>query len=151
MYLGRPLEVHAITKQTLCRQMTLLVKLFDFLTVHLKLKYSCQHLSPSKIEISSLISWKDNDQKYRPPDLPATVLRWCQLSLSGPMLTSLHSITRIYNTVFFRSVSAWVYHLSSRLIVYELRLPPLLNEVREPRKEQRLWQQWHLMEGNRSE
>lgn len=43
-------------------------------------------------------------------------------------------------TMFFRSVSTWVYHLSSRLIVYELCPPPLRNEVREPRKEQWVWQ-----------
>ena len=73
-------------------------------------------------------------QKWRPADLPASALRRCLLSFSGLLLTSLHSITRIYNTMFFRSVSAWVYHLSSRLIVYELCPPPLSNEVREPGK-----------------
>lgn len=36
--------------------------------------------------------------------------------------------------MFFRSVSARVYHLSSRLIVYELCPPPLSIEVREPKK-----------------
>lgn len=81
----------------------------------------------------------------QPPALPATALRQCLLTFSGLMLTPLHSITRIYNTMFFRSVSPWVYHLSSRLIVYELCPPPLSNEVREPRKEQRVWQEWHLV------
>lgn len=118
--------------------MTALVKLFwfvdcDWFSIQ-RLTYSYLLSSPSKGVPSLSFHEMIMMQKCRPPDLTATALRWCQLCLSGPMLTSLHSITRIYNTMFFRSVSAWVYHLSSRLIVYELCPPPLSNEVREPRK-----------------
>lgn len=48
------------------------------------------------------------------------------LCLSGVMFTSFQSITRIYNAMFFGSVRAQVYHLSSQLIVYELWPPPSL-------------------------
>lgn len=47
-----------------------------------------------------------------------------RLSLSGPALASLHSITRYYNTMFLKSIGTWVCHLSSQLIICEPCTPP---------------------------
>lgn len=52
-----------------------------------------------------LSSWMTLTQKCRPPDLPAATLRWCQLSLCGPILVPFSSINRIYNAMFFKHLS----------------------------------------------
>lgn len=56
-----------------------------------------------------------------------------RLSLSGPALASLHSITRYYNTMFLKSVGTRVCHLSSQLIICEPCTPtPPPDGAREP-------------------